>query len=1077
MELKKYVEILNTRFQTGISREHSYRGDLQTLLQSLLTDILVTNEPARIKCGAPDYILTRKDIPIGYIEAKDIGIDLKHKSLKEQFDRYKSALDNLIFTDYLDFHFYKQGEFVTSIKIGKVVDKQIVPISENFDRFIVLISNFAQQVTQSIRSPNKLAQMMAAKAKLMARIIEEALDSDDHASIENRSEENSSLKEQMSAFKLVLIHDITNKTFADVYAQTIAYGMFAARYHDPTLPTFSREEAATLIPESNPFLRKLFRYIAGDLDHRLVWIVDELVQIFLATDVAKIMNDFGSFDLKNDPVIHFYETFLSEYDPKLRKSRGVWYTPRPVVSFITRSLDLMLKKELNLPLGLADTSKKMVNVSTDIIDNRTRLGVRQIEKSYHTVQILDPATGTGTFLSEVVNLIQEKFKGQEGLWSNYVEEHLIPRLNGFEILMASYSMAHLKLDFLLKSSGYLPTKNQRFNIYLTNSLEEYNKQTGTLFASWLSSEANQASLIKRDCPVLIIIGNPPYNGESNNRDPWIMNLINDYKYEPGNQRKKVRLKEKNSKWINDDYVKFIRYSQYLIEKTGTGIIGFINPHGYLDNPTFRGMRWSLLKTFDKIFVLDLHGNSNRNEKCPDGSPDKNVFDIEQGVCINFFVKNGQKDPNELAKVYHFDLFGLRNDKYDYLNSNNAYSVNYSEITPKSPSYLFLPFNDELFSDYAQGFSVNELFMKSSNGIVTGRDSFCIQNSHEGIKNLISNFVSLPVNDARQIYDLGNDSSEWKVSFAQADIIESGIDEKKIVKINYRPFENHYTYFTGKSKGFLCRPRSDVMSQYIFENKNIGLITTKSHRDLSFNHVFVTNIPSEAIFLSGTQSSNAHNFPLYTYSKNLNLLTEDQKSLKKHNLNEIIINNLSKKIKLPFKEFEENSNSLNPVSIFDYVYAILHSRKYREKFNSLLSKDYPKIPYPKSEKIFFKLSIIGQRIRDLHLFNDESIDNLITSFPKSGSNLISCSYSVNEPGWEIINEDYVRVWINESQYFDQVPLVAWHFIIGNYQPALKWLKDHKGEVLGFEKILYYQKVINILYKTHNSMLEIDEIDFI
>ncbi len=653
MTIEQYITKINTLFQTGNAREHSYRGDLQNLLMAILPDVLVTNEPARVACGAPDYVLTRKDIPVGYVEAKDIGVDLKDKKLKEQFDRYKAGLTNLIFTDYMDFHFYKDGQFVTKIEIARLQfpssggvtegrggssGAEIIPIPENFDQFKNLIKNFAETISQTIKSPTKLAQMMAGKAKLMADVIEKSLINDDENN--NRSQ----LKSQMLSFQQMLIHDIDNKAFADIYAQTIAYGMFAARYHDPTLENFSREEAATLIPKSNPFLRKLFQDIAGyDLDTRLVWIVDELISIFLASDVEDIMKNFGKSTKQEDPVVHFYETFLGEYNPALRKARGVWYTPQPVVNFIVRAVDDILKTEFNLPQGLADTSKikiKKKAVTQTGVGAKSKIVEVETEVEVHKVQILDPATGTGTFLAEVVKHIHKKFKGQQGIWSKYVTNDLIPRLNGFELLMASYAMAHLKMDMLLTETGYKPTDDQRFKIFLTNSLEEAHPDTQTLFSSWLSDEADQANAIKRDAPVMVVIGNPPYSGESANKGEWIMNLMEDYKKEPGGKEK---LKERNPKWINDDYVKFIRFSSHLIEKNGEGILAFINPHGYLDNPTFRGMRWHLQKTFDKIYTIDLHGNSKKKEVSPDGSPDQNVFDIMQGVSINIFVKKKHND--------------------------------------------------------------------------------------------------------------------------------------------------------------------------------------------------------------------------------------------------------------------------------------------------------------------------------------------------------------------------------------------------------------------------------------------------
>jgi predicted helicase len=516
MTIQEYLSKINTLYKTGNAREHSYRGDLQNLIMAILPDVLVTNEPARVDCGAPDYVLTRKDVPIGYIEAKDIGVDLKDKKLKEQFDRYKSGLSNLIFTDYMDFHFYKDGEFITKIAIAEIENCTIKPLPNNFDQFIHLIQNFALTVSQTIKSPTKLAQMMAGKAKLMANVIEKSLNYDDQQGI------RSSIKSQMLSFQQMLIHDIDNKSFADIYSQTIAYGMFAARYHDPTLPTFSRLEASQLIPKSNPFLRKLFQDIAGfDLDTRLDWIVEELVTIFLASDVATIMKNFGKSTKQEDPVVHFYETFLGEYNPALRKARGVWYTPQPVVNFIVRAVDDILKTEFNLPQGLADTSKIKIKTKVQKFDNRSKnksivIGEQEHEQEVHKVQILDPATGTGTFLAEVVRHIYKKFEGQQGIWSKYVTNDLIPRLNGFELLMASYAMAHLKMDMLLTETGYKPTDDQRFRIFLTNSLEVAHPDTQTLFSSWLSDEADQANAIKRDAPVMVVMGNPPYSVSSSN---------------------------------------------------------------------------------------------------------------------------------------------------------------------------------------------------------------------------------------------------------------------------------------------------------------------------------------------------------------------------------------------------------------------------------------------------------------------------------------------------------------------------------------------------------------------------------
>ncbi len=641
MTIQQYIDNLNQRYKLGNATEHTFRGDLQTLIESLVPDIRATNEPKRQSCGAPDYILTKGDIPVGFIEAKDIGdkdlSGLKKTGNKEQFDRYKASLNNLFFTDYLDFHLYRDGQFVTSIKIAELAPLTsgeglgVRPLPQNFAAFENLLKDFCSTVSQSIKSSKKLAEMMASKARLLSDIIEKALTSDE------THNEDSTLKDQMTAFREILIHDITPKGFADVYAQTIAYGMFAARLHDATLPTFSRQEAAELIPKSNPFLRKLFGYIAGpDIDDRIKWVVDSLVEIFLACNVEEILKNkynvetlHATSQQTEDPIIHFYETFLSEYDPALRKARGVWYTPKPVVNFIVRAVDDILKTEFDLPQGLADNSKIKIKINS--------YGLKPVEQEVHRVQILDPATGTGTFLAEVVKHIHKKFEGQQGIWSKYVETHLLPRLNGFELLMASYAMAHLQLDLLLKETGYKSpltpdggTKTpQRLRVYLTNSLEESHPDTGTLFANWLSSEANEANHIKRDAPVMVVMGNPPYSVSSTNKSPWIEKLSADYKKD---------LNERNIQPLSDDYIKFLRLGQHYVEKTGEGILAFITNNSFIDGIIHRKMREELLKTFDKVYVIDLHGNAKKKEVCLDGSPDQNVFDIMQGVSINIFVK-------------------------------------------------------------------------------------------------------------------------------------------------------------------------------------------------------------------------------------------------------------------------------------------------------------------------------------------------------------------------------------------------------------------------------------------------------
>lgn len=1058
MNLLQYTQILNTRYQTGFSRELTYRGDFQTLLSTLLPEILVTNEPARIACGAPDYILTKKDIPVGYIEAKDIGVDLQSKTLKEQFDRYRASLTNLIFTDYLDFHFYKDGNFLTKVAIAEIQNGKIVALPGNFDTFTGLIKNFAATISQTIKSPTKLAEMMAGRAKLMADVIENALNADD----ENQS--NSALKGQMQTFKNVLIHDITNRAFADLYAQTIAYGMFAARYHDPTLPTFSRQEAATLIPKTNPFLRRLFQDIAGfDLDDRLVWIVDELVQIFLASDVADIMRNFGTRTKQEDPVIHFYETFLAAYDPALRKARGVWYTPEPVVNFIVRAVDDILKTEFGLSQGLADTSKTKIKVEVQ---------GKKVEKEVHKVQILDPATGTGTFLAEVIRQIHQKFEGQKGIWSNYVENNLIPRLYGFELLMASYAMAHLKLDLLLTETGFKPTKDQRFRVYLTNSLEESHPDAGTLFSHWLSDEANEANNVKRDAPVMVVIGNPPYSGESANRGKWIMSLMEDYKKEPGG---KIKLQEKNSKWINDDYCKFLRYAQQFIEKNKSGVVAFINPHGFLDSPTFRGMRWHLMNTFDKIYILDLHGNARKKEISDDGSVDENVFDIIQGVSINIFVKNTVNNKG-LAVVNHLDLFGKRSIKYDFLTLSSIKSLPWKKLECASPDYFFVSKDYSLKNKYEDSFSMADVFTLNGVGMCSKRDAVAFQLNKTDLKRILQDFSTLNELDLKSKYLL-HDSQDAKVIDAINCVKEFGDFDKNIKLASYRVFDNRWTYFTNKSHGFIARPAYFVQKHFLSELSNYGLCFVKSGRNADNQNYFITDKIVTKDVISSLDSINV--FPLYLYPEDNGQQTINQRNDRTPNLNAAIVQQIASKLGLLFvheKETEGNvcmadgqeirpeyRPTFAPIDLLDYIYAVLHSPTYRETYKEFLKSDFPRVPYPKDAATFWALVALGCQLRQAHLLEDPAIDKPLTQYPEDGDNVV-----------RKIKYEAGNVYINDTQYFANVPPLAWEFYIGGYQPAQKWLKDRKDRTLDFEDVAHYRRIIAALIETDRLMGEVDKI---
>ncbi|WP_298496288.1 type ISP restriction/modification enzyme [uncultured Algibacter sp.] len=1067
MTIKEYVEIVSKRLQSGISREHSYRGDLETLIRTLVKGIEITNEPANVTdCGNPDYVITKGKIPVGYIEAKDIGKDLNSKSYKEQFGRYKKALDNLIITDYIWFQFFQNGELVHEIKIGDIENNTVKPIPDNFLKFENLIKDFSTHIGQTIKSSKKLAEMMAGKARLLQDILERAITSDEE------TQENTSLKGQFDTFKQILIHDLQPKGFADIYAQTLAYGMFAARLHDPTLNDFSRQEAAELIPKSNPFLRKLFGYIAGpDIDDRIVTVVDNLAEVFRATNVEQLLHNFGKSTQTNDPIIHFYETFLAEYDPKLRKARGVWYTPEPVVNFIVRAVDDILKTEFDLPQGLADTSKTKIKLDTQTPDKRSATGYKQIEREVHKVQILDPATGTGTFLAEVVKFIYNKnFKAMKGAWSGYVEEHLIPRLNGFELLMASYAMAHLKLDMLLTETGYKSTKNERLNIYLTNSLEAHHKDTGTLFSNWLSSEANEANHIKRDTPVMCVIGNPPYSGESANKGKWIMDLMQDYKKEPGGKEK---LKEQNSKFINDDYVKFIRYSQHYIEKNGSGVLAFINPHGFLDNPTFRGMRWNLLKTYDKIYTIDLHGNSKKKEVCPDGSPDQNVFDIMQGVAITIFVKTGKKKINQLGKVFHYDLFGKRDLKYHFLNENNLETIPFVELPNKAPNYFMVQKDFDAEESYNKGFALNEIYLINSLGLLTKKDKFITSFEKQVLLDKLMDFKNSNFTDDELSikYNLKlKDNDKWNLNKARLNIQSNDIRTDKLIKQNYRCFDERWIYYDGD---FVARLNTKVLDNV--NKQSLAIISTRQLAGNNFHHIFISNNISDQCFISNKTKEGCQVFPLYlnTRQEGDSIFVEEKRT---PNLNQEIVKEIAEKLGLTFThEKEDTQKTFAPIDLLDYIYAVLHSPKYREKYKEFLKIDFPRVPYPKNEHIFRQLTYLGSVLRNTHLLEPMYVEDDFITYPNHGDNIVSKKFGAKS--WVEVDAKNKtgNVWINNEQYFDNIPLTAWEFYIGGYQPAQKWLKDRKERQLKFEDILHYKKIIVALRETDRIMKEIDKIE--
>ncbi|MFH1973747.1 MAG: type ISP restriction/modification enzyme, partial [Patescibacteria group bacterium] len=827
--VEAYFKELTVKHRTGQAAEHTYRPAFSQLITDLDPKINPMNDPKRSEHGAPDFVFIRKPVTVGYAETKDIGQDLDKTEKSEQMKRY-FGYSNLILTDYLEFRFFKNGErHGESISIGKVVGDVLRPNPDSFAILADALTDFLKGEPEPIRSGAQLAKIMGGKARRIRDNVRRYLD--------ETSEKNEELLRIYETVKKLLVHDLSTEKFADMYAQTLVYGLFVARYNDETPQSFSRQEARDLVPASNPFLREFFDHIVGPkFDTRLGFIVDELCVIFSVSDVKDIihrhLNVTHIGTSAKDPIIHFYEDFLKEYDPEVRKKMGAYYTPIPVVRFIIRSVDEILKRDFGLAGGLADTSKRQVTITTQ--------GMKPKKVDIHRVQILDPAVGTATFLNELIWHVHSGFAGQEGRWPSYVENDLLPRLHGFEIMMAPYTIAHLKLGITLRETG-CKQLDHRLGVYLTNSLEEGVKVDGTLFGLGLSQsiadEAAEAGKIKHEKPIMVVIGNPPYSGVSSNETDYANSIIAKYKVEPGG---KMKLQERKH-WLNDDYVKFIAFAEDMIEKNGEGIVAMITNHGYLDNPTFRGMRWHLAKTFDSIHVLDLHGNTKKKESAPDGSKDENVFEIQQGVAILVAVKTGKKKTNELAKVYCASLFGKRENKFTELNTAEQ---NWHELTLDKEFCFFSARNLTGSEKYRSYVAVNSLFPKNVTGIVTAKDSFVIDISKQALLDRITRFTDSKYSDEETRawifpnkpdgkYSAG-DSRGWKLALARKAIANENHD-KLIQPISYRPFDIRHIYYSPKMVDW---GRFELMPNFL-KGENIGLVASRLNRQASLGYFFVT----------------------------------------------------------------------------------------------------------------------------------------------------------------------------------------------------------------------------------------------
>jgi len=1082
-----YLQTIQDSLKSGSATEHTHRPALQNLLESLGEDITVTNEPKRAECGAPDYVISREregvSLSVGYVEAKNIGTNLDEEEKSAQLKRYLIHLPNLLLTDYLEFRWYVEGRLRSKARMGYLDSSQvIVQAQDEWEKACQLLKAFLSQPPPRIAKAGELAEKLASLTHMVRDIVFETFAKDKASQM---------LKDFRGAFARRLIPDLDlpEKTseFADMFAQTITYGLFAARCNHKGKEKFKRIGAADEIPKTNPFLRSLFGAVMGPEleDEPYAGFVNDIADILADADMKKILDEFGKNSGKQDPVLHFYETFLAKYDPEVREKRGVYYTPEPVVSYIVQSVDSLLKTHFGCKQGLSDT--------TDI-EYENEGESRETEKEKvkgPKVLILDPACGTGTFLYQVVNLIRRQFmeRRDAGMWSGYVKNHLLNRLFGFEILMAPYAIAHFKLGMQL--SGYdMPelfrdkwaydfSGGERLGIYLTNTLEAAKKFAGKEFRFLerrMVEEANAAARIKKDLPIMVIIGNPPYSGHSANRSwrlengkrvlTFIGKLLQDYYKVDGKP-----LDERNPKWLQDDYVKFIRWAQWRIERTGAGIIGFITNHAYLDNPTFRGMRQQLMKAFDEIYILDLHGNAKKKEVCPDGSKDENVFDIQQGVAIGLFVKTPKRKSDKSkseAKVYHAGLWGLQKNKYSYLSSHDITNTKWKRLSPSSPFYLFQPRDVRLLKEFEKGWKVSDIFLTKSVGIVSARDSLTIQYTPERMWEVVRDFGGLSEEGARRKYDLGKDMRDWKVHLAQEDVKKSGPDKRKVVPILYRPFDIRYTYYTGKTKGFICRPRAEVM-RHMIRKKNLALLSCRQQAQIGFRHIFCSKTITEGCAVSLTTREITYVFPLYLYpdpEKNGELF--ENGSPRHINLNPDFIAELEELLNLKFISDDKGNlrKTFGPEDVFNYIYAVFHSPTYRRRYAEFLKIDFPRVPLTSDVNLFKKLVGLGEELVALHLLESPKVKEFITSYPESGDNLVA-------KGYPKYVEKEKRVYINQRQYFDGVPQDVWDFCVGGYRVCEKWLKERSKRVLSFDELNHYQKVIVAISETIRIMSEIDQ----
>ena len=1017
-----YLNDLTAIAHRGDAREESFYPALSDMLTETAhatgkTHVHVTTLPKPTEGGNPDFRLWNgTDRIIGYVEAKKPTEErLDSIESSDQLKRYRDTFPNLILTNFLEFRLYRNGERVQTVSVGRPTVLNALgttPPLENQAELAALLDRFLDFALPPTFTAESLAVELAKRTRLLREVIGEQFDRERDAP--------GMLSGFFEAFQTYLISSLTPEAFADLFAQTIAYGLFAARTRAGE--GFNRRVAFDNIPHTIGVLRDLFRFISlDDLPAPLAWCVDDLADVLCVADAPGILNHYYRKGKGGDPIVHFYETFLAQYDPDERERRGVYYTPEPVVGYIVRSLHGLLKTEFDQRDGLASDG----------------------------VTLLDPAAGTMTFVARAAQQAVAEFEEKYGSGgrADFIRRHVLKNFYALELMMAPYAVGHLKMSFFLEELGHRLGDDERVPFYLTNTLDMAELEQSRLPGlSALAEESRLAGVVKKQTPILLILGNPPYSYDSSNKGDWIRGLIEDYKRVDGEP-----LGEKNPKGLQDDYVKFLRFAQWKIEQVGRGVVGMITNHGYLDNPTFRGMRRSLMQTFDDIYILDLHGNSLKKETCPDGSPDKNIFDIRQGVAIAFFVKRG--DQHTEAAIHHAERYGTRESKYDWLDAHDLGNTDWQQINPASPFYMFVPHDAAFEAKYREFMAVPEIFPINSVGIVTARDRLTIHWSADEVWDTVRAFSGMEPELARQSYALGKDTRDWKVMLAQKDLRDSGPTRENVIPILYRPFDIRHTYYTGHSRGFICTPRHEVM-RHMLAGKNLALIVPKQHKD-EFGALATS-------FIGAHKSVAAYDinyyFPLYLTADRDDLFAQRESSERQPNLNPKLVATLA----------EAHGRVPSPEDIFHYTYAILHAPAYREQYAEFLRIDFPRIPFTSDSALFAELAELGRRLVALHLLTSPELDPPTCRFEGEGDAQVA---RTKAKGFRY-DSDGQRQYINQTQYFGPVPSEVYDSRIGGYQVCDKWLKDRKDRRLELDDIRTYCRLVTAIGRTLALQKQID-----